>query len=98
MEPVPRVPTDGPCQVVGVKKYILICLALWGNYLSLHVIINFHMSFQKNLKLLEPQNEIFNLHKYRSRPPYPLLLFLRREKIKKILFHVFPPPPTGYCH
>lgn len=39
--------TDGPCQVVGVKKYILICLALRGNYRSLCVIINFHMSFQK---------------------------------------------------
>lgn len=77
---------DGPCQVVGVKKYILICLALRGNYRSLHAIINFHMSFQKNLKLFEPQNEIFNLHKYESRPPPPPppTIFLRRGEIKNV--------------
>lgn len=46
MEPCTKDATDGPCQLVGVKKYILICLALWGNYLSLRVLINFHRSFQ----------------------------------------------------
>jgi hypothetical protein len=33
--------------LLELKKYILICLALWGNYLSLHVLINVHTSFQK---------------------------------------------------
>lgn len=36
----------------------------------------------KNLKLFEPQNEIFNLHKYGSTPPLSPPIVLRRGEIK----------------
>lgn len=47
IELAPKMQLMAHVSLLELKKYFLICLALWGNYLSLHVIINFHMSFQK---------------------------------------------------
>lgn len=66
-------------RLLGLKKIYFNLFSSLGKLLEPTCDNQLSHEPSKNLKLFEPQNEIFNLHKYRS---LPSPIFLRRGEIK----------------